>query len=46
MSNVDCLFCWEGKTEKYLFQVSANKFLIEENLGVMLNETCSKGPLL
>lgn len=39
---MDCLFCWQGKAVKDLLQVSVNEFLIEENLGMMQNESCSK----
>lgn len=42
ISNVDCLFCWQGKAVKDLLQVSVNEFLIEENLGMMQNECFSK----
>lgn len=42
ISNADSLFCWQGKAAKDLLQVSVNEFLIEENLGMVQNESCSK----
>lgn len=42
VSIVDCLFCWEGKADKDLLQVSVSEFLTEENLGKMQNKRCSK----